>query len=194
MLQVRRGYVFIDGGYLRNAILRDLMNRRDISEDPILFSTFIRLFGEKYWNSFSDILVSRILYYDAIIPSDKDPNKHGQMLKFFNELRFQLDHFDVKLGDLIPTERGYRQKGVDVLISVDMTIKAFLNHYDVAILVAGDRDFVPAVNAVREFTGKTVYCIYAYNHIAEELLRVVDVPIPVVKTDLDEISAKIKVK
>jgi len=114
------------------------------------------------------------------------------MLKFFKELRFQLDHFDVKLGDLIPTEKGYRQKGVDVLISVDMTIKAFLNHYDVAILVAGDRDFVPAVNAVREFTGKTVYCIYAYNHIAEELLRVVDVHIPIVKDDLDEISAKIK--
>ncbi len=192
MIQVRRGYVFIDGGYLRNAILRDLMNRQDISNDPIRLSSFIKLFGDKYWNSFSDIIPSRILYYDAIIPSDKDPNKHSEMFRFFKELRSQLDHFDVKLGDLIPTKEGYRQKGVDVLISVDMTIKAFLNHYDVAILVAGDRDLVPAINAVREYTGKMVYCIYAYSHITEELLRVVDTYIPVTKEDLDEISTKIK--
>ncbi len=192
MIQVKKGYVFIDGGYLKNAILRDLMRRKDISDNPVLLSTFIKLFGEKYWDSFSDIAVSRILYYDAIVPSDRDPNKHSEMLRFFKELKFQLDHFDVKLGDLIPTKEGYRQKGVDVLISIDMTIKAFLNHYDVAILVAGDRDFVPAVNAVREFTGKMVYCIYAYNHIAEELLGEVDVHVPVVKEELDEISAKIK--
>lgn len=86
------------------------------------------------------------------------------MLNFFNELHTQLDYLDVKLGDLIRDSQGkLKQKGVDILISVDMVIKAFLNHYDVAILIAGDRDFVPAVRAVRELTGKYVYCIYALN-------------------------------
>ena len=192
MTLFRRGYIFIDGGYLRSIVVREFIARPDIAEDPILFSTFLKLFGEKYWKSFSGIEINRLLYYDGIIPSDKDLEEHNKMLNFFNELRTQLDYFDVRLGDLIRDSQGkLKQKGVDVLISVDMVIKAFLNHYDVAILIAGDRDFVPAVRAVRELTGKYVYCIYAYKHIADELLRIVGVSLPIVKDDLKEIAEKI---
>ena len=85
---MRRGYAFIDGGYLRNAILRDLMNRQDIAENPISFSTFIRLFSEKYLNTFSDIEVNRILYYDGIIPPDKNPKNTVKCLNFSRNWNF----------------------------------------------------------------------------------------------------------
>lgn len=41
------------------------------------------------------------------------------------------------------------QKGVDTLIATDMVSMAFLNHYDVAVLVSGDGDLAPAVDAIK---------------------------------------------
>jgi uncharacterized LabA/DUF88 family protein len=45
--------------------------------------------------------------------------------------------------------RPPRQKGVDSLIAVDMLVGAFTNLFSVAVLVAGDADFVPVVNEVK---------------------------------------------
>jgi uncharacterized LabA/DUF88 family protein len=45
---------------------------------------------------------------------------------------------------------------VDTLIAIDMISKAYENHYDVDILLAGDDDFLDVVNAVKN-AGKRVY-------------------------------------
>lgn len=44
----------------------------------------------------------------------------------------------------------YVEKGVDVNIAVDMIHFSSENHYDVAILLSGDSDFVPAITQVRK--------------------------------------------
>lgn len=49
----------------------------------------------------------------------------------------------------------YVQKEVDVSLSVEMLEHALLNHYDVAILISGDRDFIPAIQKVQA-AGKKV--------------------------------------
>jgi uncharacterized LabA/DUF88 family protein len=41
------------------------------------------------------------------------------------------------------------QKGVDTLIATDMVSMAFLDHYDISILVSGDGDLAPAVDAIK---------------------------------------------
>jgi uncharacterized LabA/DUF88 family protein len=56
----------------------------------------------------------------------------------------------VRKGDLVSTREGWRQKGVDVLLAVDLVRLAARQAFDVAVLVAADNDFVPAVDAVLE--------------------------------------------
>jgi uncharacterized LabA/DUF88 family protein len=49
----------------------------------------------------------------------------------------------------MPSKKPRRQKGVDVLLAVDLVVGAFTRIFDVAILVAGDADFLPAVQEAR---------------------------------------------
>ena len=51
---------------------------------------------------------------------------------------------------------SYKQKGVDILMAIDMLTKAYESHYDVAVLLAGDDDLVDLVKAVKD-AGKRVY-------------------------------------
>lgn len=48
-----------------------------------------------------------------------------------------------------------RQKEVDVALGCEMVVRACRDQYDVAVLVSGDRDFVPAVEHVQDM-GKRV--------------------------------------
>ena len=41
---------------------------------------------------------------------------------------------------------GYKEKGVDSTLVTLMLKKAWLNNYDVALLVSSDRDFIPATH------------------------------------------------
>lgn len=51
------------------------------------------------------------------------------------------------------------EKGVDINIAVDMLSMAYKNLYDVCILVSGDSDFHPAIQAVKDL-GKHVEMAY----------------------------------
>jgi uncharacterized LabA/DUF88 family protein len=53
--------------------------------------------------------------------------------------------------------KGQKAKGVDITLTKDMLSHAFLDHYEAAILVAGDGDYAPLVDAVKE-RGKRVIC------------------------------------
>ena len=50
---------------------------------------------------------------------------------------------------------AYREKGVDVLIAVDMLVGAYENYYDKIILVSSDTDLLPSILKVKEL-GKGV--------------------------------------
>jgi hypothetical protein len=52
-------------------------------------------------------------------------------------------------------KRQARTKGVDIALSKDVLSHAFLDNYDVAILVAGDGDYVPLVSELKRL-GKIV--------------------------------------
>lgn len=61
------------------------------------------------------------------------------------------------------------QKEVDVALGVDMVTKAVQDSFDVMVLVSGDRDLVPAVEAVKSM-GKTVE-IASFDGCISEKLR-----------------------
>jgi uncharacterized LabA/DUF88 family protein len=52
-----------------------------------------------------------------------------------------------------------KAKGVDIALTKDMLVHAFHDHYDVAVLLAGDGDYVPLVDCVKRY-GKWVLCAF----------------------------------
>ena len=54
----------------------------------------------------------------------------------------------VQFGHMLKTD-GYHEKGVDVLMAVDLLAGAYEDQYDTAILVSSDTDLIPALIKVR---------------------------------------------
>jgi hypothetical protein len=70
-------------------------------------------------------------------------------------------------------DNNRRSKQVDISLCVDMLTHAMLHHYDVAVLVAGDEDYVPLVNAVQG-AGKLVYVWALSSGLDRKLAREAD--------------------
>ena len=161
---LKRVMVFIDGGYFRK-ILQDYFGE-DINSDPKRIAKPIELIANQINNPdmfpnifpHSKIEILRIYYYDGLVQTDD--TTYPEKIKFFKELRSNFSAncpLEIKFGRLIKGEDGkYRQKGVDVLLSIDMVVKAFQDHYDLSLLIAGDDDFVDAVKVVKDLTGKRI--------------------------------------
>ena len=189
----RFAYMFIDGGYIRGRLQE--LGRNDILSSAEKYARFLRQFISRFRNIsyvIGKVVVTRAYYYDAIVTVEDYPEEHRRQKEFFNKLQLNMSMCEVKLGDLVKTSRGYKQKGVDTLIAIDMITKAYLNHYDVAYLVAGDRDFVNVVKAVKSYTGKIVIGVYEPTSVSEELIRSFDLRLPVMKADLGRICSEIR--
>ncbi len=99
------------------------------------------------------------------------------MERFLNTLR-SLPRFEIRLGKQVvrPTDGGaerYEQKQVDVMLALDLVKLSWLGRMDVAVLVAGDDDFVPAVREAREY-GVVVRLCYQPGNVGLELLNAAD--------------------
>ncbi len=89
-----------------------------------------------------------------------------------NRLRDQ--GFRVIARESLVTHDGRtEQKEVDVALACEMLEHAMMNHYDVAILVSGDRDFVPAIQKVQS-TGKRVEVASFSGAYSDESKRTAD--------------------
>ena len=53
--------------------------------------------------------------------------------------------------------RGTEEKGVDTRIATDMIKLAWVDNYDVAVLISADRDFVPVVEFLNARGFKTIH-------------------------------------
>jgi uncharacterized LabA/DUF88 family protein len=67
----------------------------------------------------------------------------------------------------------FREKGVDVWLAVDMVDMAYRNLYDVAVLISGDADLVPAVKGAKD-AEKHVENYYCHGSQSLELRHQVD--------------------
>jgi uncharacterized LabA/DUF88 family protein len=65
------------------------------------------------------------------------------------------------------------QKEVDVAMACEMVVHALRDHYDIAIVVSGDRDFVPAIQHVQA-AGKRVEVAAFGNSVAKAIIVVAD--------------------
>jgi uncharacterized LabA/DUF88 family protein len=102
-----------------------------------------------------------------------DP-EYGKQDEYFKRIRMN-NNYEVKLGRLIKTKgNNFRQKGVDVLLAIDMITKAFLNQYEIALLLGGDDDYVDLIKSIKDLTGKRVYGAYFERSASERLVESLD--------------------
>ncbi len=94
------------------------------------------------------------------------------MDKFIYTLR-RLPRFEVRLGKLGWAGGELVQKRVDILLTVDLVRMSWGRLIGTAILVTGDGDFVPAVEAAKD-AGVLVQLYYSRSSIHDELLSAVD--------------------
>lgn len=66
-----------------------------------------------------------------------------------------------------------KQKEVDVALAVEMLMHAIDDHYDVAILMSGDRDFIPVISRVQAL-GKKVEVVAYSESASREVISVSD--------------------
>jgi uncharacterized LabA/DUF88 family protein len=92
-------------------------------------------------------------------------------------------HDDLASRGFSPTvmhkPKGARAKGVDISLTKDMLLQAFLGNYDIAVLVSGDGDYKPVVEEVRRF-GKWVIVAFfdEANGLSPDLRRAADEYVP----------------
>ncbi len=164
--------VFIDGGYMDNLM-------HDLSVYRIDFGRF----SEKLVDGQS---LLRTYYYHCPPfvpdnPSSEDTDRAEGKLRFFTALT-NLPRFEVRLGYAVPrghNERGetiVQQKGVDVQLAVDMVRLSYMRSIGYACLVAGDGDFLPMVQCVKD-AGVVVSLFYGNgpgSQVSEKLLSACD--------------------
>lgn len=147
-----RVMVFVDGGYLETKLKTAW--GKDITVNYPAFRANIMGYVQKGDSGVSGYLL-RIYYYDAIEEGVKRPEQEAK-----HDLINNSDFFELRLGRIKRDADGRpRQKGVDALIAIDMVTKAYQNHYDIAVLLAGDDDFLDVVKAVKN-AGKQVFGFY----------------------------------
>lgn len=103
---------------------------------------------------------TRAYYYTSLVGSDEDITSVRRSLR---ELGFDPQVFKRKASQR-------KSKGVDIALTKDMLSHAFLDHYEVAVLIAGDGDYVPLVEQVKRL-GKPVFVWFFENYGLQDELK-----------------------
>ncbi|MFH1169163.1 MAG: NYN domain-containing protein [Chloroflexota bacterium] len=134
-----RVMIFIDGSNLYHS-LKNHFGRTDLD-----IGKFCRkLLGRRS--------LVRIYYYNAKVGMKEEPERYRHQQAFFASVN-AIPYTELRLGRLVynnwPSSPPY-EKGTDVQLATDMITHSFKNNYDLAVLVAGDNDYVSAIQAVKD--------------------------------------------
>jgi uncharacterized LabA/DUF88 family protein len=138
--------IFIDGAYLQYVL------KEEFHSPKIDFGLLSRKIA-----SGKDLL--RTYYYDCLpyqsqSPTVEERERFGRKQRFFAALeknpRFQVRQgrveFRGKDGEGKPI---FEQKRVDILMGVDLALLAAKHQISDAVIIAGDSDFMPAIDAAK---------------------------------------------
>jgi len=165
---LERVMVFIDAGYWRKS-LEDHFNRVDVDLSKVVTKL---LRGRR---------LVRTYFYTAKIERPPDEywrNQQAEQQRLLTALAHQ-PFVEVRLGRLqFMGGDTPRQKGVDVLLALDMLRFALKGNYDTAILISGDGDFADIVRMVKD-EGRRVEVVTFPGTRAHALLEACDKSIEV---------------
>lgn len=151
--------IFIDGRYLDK--VKENVSGWDFRLDFTKFSRkVLRHVSDR---SPGTLGLLRTYYYDCL-PYKSDPPTEDENRKFESARRFHgalelQSRTMVRRGTLKPRQQVcpscngrhtiFQQKGVDLLLGVDLVAASVKGHIAHAAIVAGDSDFLPAVEIVK---------------------------------------------
>ncbi len=119
----------------------------------------------------------RMYYYNALVGKVEEPDRFKDQDKFFKSVA-AIPYTELRLGRLVYTSAWPNsppfEKGVDVQLATDMITHAFKNNYDVAILVAGDNDYVGAIQAVKDNGKHVEVALFGQESTSRQLRDVAD--------------------
>ncbi len=142
--RAERVMIFLDGSNMYHS-LRHFFKRTDLDIGKFCQ----RILGKRR--------LVRIYYYNAQVGRKEEPERFKEQKKFFDGVA-AIPYMELRLGRLVynnwPNSPPY-EKGVDVQLATDMITHSFRGNYDTAVLVAGDNDFVGALQALKD-NGKNV--------------------------------------
>ena len=155
--------VFIDGSNLYHS-LKNYFSRTDI--DIHKFSR--KLLGRRQ--------LIRIYYYNARVGQKEEPERYRQQEAFFAGVN-AIPYSELRLGRLVytnwPSVPPY-EKGIDIQLAIDMITHSYKNNYDVAVLVAGDNDYVGAIQAVKDNGKHVEVALFGKSGTSRQLRAVAD--------------------
>ena len=93
----------------------------------------------------------RNYYYNAVVGVKQESECYRHQQAFFASVQ-AIPYTELRLGRLVynnwPATPPY-EKGIDIMLTTDLLMHSFKRNYDVVILVAGDTDYVGALQAVK---------------------------------------------
>ncbi len=155
--------IFIDGAYLFNVLRNELEGARiNFELLPSKLTQGTNLIRTYYYSS---------LPYRSDPPTTQENSFYNRQRQFFSSLRL-LPRYTVKLGRV--ERRGNRvdgspateQKRVDILLAVDLVKLSADGHIQQAVVIAGDSDFIPAIEASKS-EGVVVKLYHGRSHHRE---------------------------
>lgn len=173
-----RAAVFIDGGYFQK-VLQNIFGSPKIN---------FEIFSDETCGDYERLRT----YYYYCMPHQSNPPTEEERRRYANTDRFvhslgRLNRFEIRLGKLIyvPSVGEYIQKRVDVLFSVDLVRMSWDHQIGKAVLVTGDSDFVPAIQAAKD-AGVLTVLYYSRGHPSvsamDELLYACDERVEISQT------------
>jgi len=178
---MKRVSIFIDGNNFYFG-LRKLYGKEK-SLKTFCFEKFAQFLAEKEE-------VVAIYYYNALLDREHNSEKYKSQKEFFEKLR-KIPKFHLVLCKLLKRNISgtnkfyYIIKEDDINMAVDMVENAHEDTFDLAVLVSGDGDFVPAVHSVKK-KGKIVKNVYFKNSSSRNLKSFCDESLELSKQILDK--------
>ncbi|MCX6814315.1 MAG: NYN domain-containing protein, partial [Candidatus Aenigmarchaeota archaeon] len=134
--------VLIDNGYFKRVVAALSAEGLDFEQ----FSQWLckKVNAEWYRTYFYDCMP-----YQSNPPTEEERERTSRMDKFIYSLK-KLPRFEIRLGNLIKLPYGgFKQKGVDIKLTIDLVKLSIRRDIQKAVLVACDSDFVPAVQEAK---------------------------------------------
>jgi uncharacterized LabA/DUF88 family protein len=105
-----------------------------------------------------------IFYYTALLDKSIDEKRYNEHKRFLDKIK-KISNFHVVLCNLrkMVLEDGsidFTIKGDDVYLATDLIKGAYENLHDVAIIVSGDADFIPAIKLVQKNNKKVINAFF----------------------------------
>jgi uncharacterized LabA/DUF88 family protein len=162
IFETARAMMFVDG---ENLAIR-YGDMASVSTPPNPYGGFWHMPNVAVWaqalspprNSLSGTRIVRRYYYTAV---QGDEPKQDEVIRWIKDRGFEAPRVFKK-------EKGRASKQVDISLAIDMLTHAARKHYDIAVLVAGDADYVPLVRAVKA-EGARVHVWFVSSGLSDKL-------------------------